>query len=277
MRARLKDKVLALEASPENRYRFVMKTRAQKYQPEGHLRNKLVVVDDHHKVLSAWAEHRSGLSVAPRLLTLDHHTDTSAPFRNHLKSFHGANEGEFLNLQKRLISEIQFENPLTIATAISRLSHDEHVTTAIAAKIVSSALVIAHNAYDTDVETYHDHHIICRGVDRKPGSNKIIPTDCDAVLETFFLKEMIDSFDDLLKSVGELEIIQAPYILDIDLDYFNTRKSVQPSDATKIAELARGAGLVTIATEPDFVKSCSVESDLDSDWLLDKLIAVLEL
>lgn len=159
-------------------------------------------------MLSAWAQYRSKLNVAPNLLTLDHHTDTSKPFRNYLKL--NPNESE-----ANLLAKIDYKNSSSIVGAIEKLSNDEHVVTAIKSDIISSAFVIAHNARDTDLDVYSEHKIECRSVGTKQS---------DLVLESDFLEEKISSFDNFS--------IDRPFIFDIDLDYFNTSKSVLPNDST---------------------------------------------
>lgn len=93
----------------------------------------MFVVDRHHKVLRAWAECRQNISVPPRLLSLDFHTDTSAPFRNYL---HRKSMGYAIDERaerKKLIERIDFRKLETVEEAISKLNNDEHVVTAIRA------------------------------------------------------------------------------------------------------------------------------------------------
>lgn len=209
------------------------------------------IVDSHNKVLKAWAECRAKLSAAPRLLTLDHHTDTSKPFRNFLKG--NPNEE---TLRTQWLSEIDFRNSASVDLAIQRLGNDEHIVAAIKSDIISSAFVIAHNAANTGLDIYREHQIACRNV-----------TDPNSVLESQFLDNCISEFEKILSA----PLLSQPYILDIDLDYFNTKKSVNPNDPRKTQSLFRGAALVTIATEPEYVKSCSLEPGLEAESLLSAL------
>jgi len=53
---------------------------------------------------------------------------------------------------------------------------------------------------------------------------------------------------------AEIEDIKSiPYVLDIDLDYFRTIKSLTPDDPSAFHDLIRRAVAITIATEPDYV------------------------
>ena len=235
----------------------------------------LKIVESHHHALSAWAEYRCTLKGPPRLLTLDHHTDTSKPFRNFLTAKFGANSPEVSKLGATWLREVDYRNPDSIVTAISRLSNDEHIVTAIQSEIISSALVIAHNARDTDLAVYRDHRIICRDVIATGEVRNIIRGDCDRVLESSFLESMVANFNQVLAAAKELAIAKAPYILDIDLDYFNTFKSIAPEDPRIIRSLAKGAGLITVATEPQHVKNCSLDVGLTSEVLLTALQKLL--
>lgn len=235
----------------------------------------IVIVDSHHKVLPAWANFRRSLHAPPRLLTLDHHTDTSPPFRNFIRSALKPGEFHGESLQKEWLAALDFQNALSVEESLLRLSNDEHIVTAIRTKIISSALVIAHNAYDTDLQIYEEHRIMCRGVDRKPQSNALLRSDYDQVLESFFLEDALRGFDDLLKKSNEPPLCKAPYILDIDLDYLNTIESVRPRDPKALQKLARNAGLISIATEPEYVKSCARDASVTSETLLPALLALL--
>jgi len=221
-------------------------------------RAELEIVDSHHKVLPAWADFRASLSTAPKLITLDHHTDTSAPFRMHLKNNHSPDE--FKSLQKSYLQDLDYKDKVSVQRALEKLNNDEHIVTAIKTDIISSAFVIAHNAADTDMNVYREHKIACRNLKRH-----------DDALESHKLIESLKSFDKILTEVNEEDLLSAPYILDIDLDYFNTFKSIAPDDSKVFKNLIENAGLITVATEPEYVEGCALEPGLDSDYLLKTL------
>ena len=215
-------------------------------------------VDSHQYALLAWAKYRQNLNVAPRLITLDHHTDTSSPFRRFIKKNY--NTKEFLNVQSQLLESIDFMNLNSVAEAIEKLNNDEHIVTAIKTGVISSAFVLAHNAANTDFEIYKEHKIACRTA-----------LDHNLVLESSLLDETVCEFNKILKENSEEALLTEPYILDIDLDYFNTFKSIDPDDSKTFNNLIRNAGLITIATEPIYVKSCALDEGLTSDFLLKTL------
>lgn len=229
---------------------------------------QLVVVEKHHHVLMAWAELRRKQSVPPRVLTLDHHTDTSPPFRTYLKASYSNEPDRWDSLRQQWIASLDFNNPRSVEAALSKLSNDEHLVCAIQSGLISSALVVSQNAYDTDLTTYHNHSIICRGVDRV--------RDARRVLETELLESKVKSMDEILCSVGEQSLDRGTYILDIDLDYFTCLSALAPSDSSYFQRLVSRAALITIATEPEYVSMGSIERGLTAGQVLERLLCLME-
>lgn len=222
----------------------------------------LSTVDSHHKVLKAWASYRARLNKAPRLITFDHHTDTSPPFRTFIKKNYSNNQNDqiFENLQSQLLNQIDFKVPETVHQAIEKLNNDEHIVAAIKTDIISSAFVIAHNAADTGLDVYEKHKIACRTVHSH-----------DSILESTEISQNLAEFNRILKVNGACPLEAEPYILDIDLDCFNTFESIEPKDSLAFEKLIKNAGLITVATEPEYVKACALDKGLSSDFLLSTL------
>ncbi len=61
------------------------------------------------------------------------------------------------------------------------------------------------------------------------------------------------------------------YILDIDLDFFRTAKSVNPNKKEIFYDLIRQAKIITIAMEPDYI-----EEGITADYLLSKILYHIE-
>ena len=239
----------------------------------------VIVVEHHHEVLPHWAAFRRTLSSAPRLLTLDHHTDTSRPFRRHLRRQARAQSQRFSDamekqLSQELVAKLDHSDAHTIEAAMETLGNDEHIVAAIGADIIRSAFVIAHNAADTAQDIYLEHKIICRGVDEYLHAGRV-RSQPNNVLESDFLAPRLQDFDDILKALDEPLLRDEPFILDIDLDYFNTLRAVRPEAPELIRALAQEAMLLTVATEPEFVTYCAVESGVTWTQLLADLKLLL--
>ena len=239
----------------------------------------MIVVEHHHEVLPHWTAFRRTQHSAPRLLTLDHHTDTSRPFRRYLRrqartQSQPLSDAMERELSRQLVAQLDHTDPLTIETAMEKLGNDEHVVAAIGADIIRSAFVIAHNAADTTQDIYLEHKIVCRGVDEYHHAGRTRPQP-NNVLETDFLTKRLQDFDDIVRTLNEPLLRDAPFILDIDLDYFNTLRAVRPDAPDLIRTLAKEAALLTVATEPMFVTHCAVEPDLTWTQLLAELRTLL--
>lgn len=238
---------------------------------------KCFVVDTHQKALKYWAEYRQSLEIPPRLLTLDHHTDTSAPFRKYLKNILGVNHSDTETQRQTLLSKISYRDLDSVVSATRILNNDEHIITAIKTNIISSAIVIAHNARDTDLDVYKEHHIICRSVDHKQSYSKIERLIYDQVIESIFLNKILISANSLLTDNKETHLELSPFILDIDLDYFNTVNSIKPSDISTLKRLVNLAGIITIATEDEYVKNLAQDPELNSEMILKNLTKLLDI
>ena len=177
-------------------------------------------------------------------------------------------------MSQQLVAQLDHSDARTIEAAMETLGNDEHVVAAIGADIIRSAFVIAHNAADTAQDIYLEHKIICRGVDEYQRAGRARP-QADNVLEADFLAGRLQDFDDILKELDEPLLRDAPFILDIDLDYFNTLRAVRPDSPELIRALAQEAVLLTVATEPEFVTHCAVEPGVTWTLLLADLRALL--
>lgn len=233
------------------------------------LTKNMKVVQSHHQVLSIWADYRRRRERAPILITLDHHTDTSLPFRNYLKQKHPDNKQQQDDERQKLLKQISFLNDDSIGAAQALLSHDEHILTALSSDLLSAAFVIAQNAMDTELQVYREHKICCYSVARS-GSQASL-SECDRVLEADFLQSALQHFNKVRQQNDEGDVLAQDYILDVDLDYFNTLRGVTPKDPTLYQQLVKNAGLITVAAETEHVLLCAREPDLSSAILLESL------
>jgi len=99
----------------------------------------------------------------------------------------------------------------------------------------------------------------------------------NAALESFFIADRIELVDSICSTAGKKTLFQRPYILDVDLDYFNTKKAIAPKDAAVFQGLIRGASIITIALESSCVASLQLPNEgLTSTFLKDELIRLIE-
>jgi hypothetical protein len=99
----------------------------------------------------------------------------------------------------------------------------------------------------------------------------------NAALESLFIADRIELVNSICSTAGRKTLFQRPYILDVDLDYFNTKKAIAPSDAAAFHGLIRGASIITIALESSCVESLQLPNEgLTSTFLKDELIRLIE-
>lgn len=94
----------------------------------------------------------------------------------------------------------------------------------------------------------------------------------DAAVESRFLEERLELIDRICTTGGVPGLFELPFILDIDLDYFNTRKAIAPDDAQVFHKIIRNAAAITIARETRCVEICQLEGEqLSSAYLEQKV------
>lgn len=237
------------------------------------------VVDDHHKVLAAWALIRRGLVDAPYLLTIDHHTDTDEAFRSHvcLAAYEDSSVEEE-DLAVKLIAAVDWTTDESIAEAISKLKHDEHIHAATKSGILAVSFSIQLSDQEGYVEPNEDGvyvvpHKCAMACQKKVYDDECVIHHALEIIETPYLDDQLRRIGEITKSLGLLEIGALPYILDIDLDAFHSMKAAQPDDASTFHQLIRGALAITIATESECVKQ--VWKDKDNAPSTDRLLGIV--
>jgi hypothetical protein len=99
----------------------------------------------------------------------------------------------------------------------------------------------------------------------------------DSLPESFFLEGRLALIDRICKSAGIPCLFERPFILDIDLDAFNTRRAIAPADTEVFYDLARRAIGITIAREPVCVSYYQFEGEgLTAEWLEEQPLAHLK-
>ena len=209
-------------------------------------RNKsCFVVAEHHHVLPIWYSFSQEKNIIPAVVTLDHHTDTLPSFSRVY-----AQKSDFVIPSNLKIDEI---------TAI--LQHDEHIDYALKSNIIKSSIIIAHTnsniIADDRITLLNDGFLS----DDMPLNSPELRQYFDKALEDDFLTQ----FEEFLPD--------KPYILDIDLDYFKSYKSLNPEKYSIFSKLVDEAEIITLSREEIWVKLLSFEDkNFNSDYIIKRLL-----
>lgn len=269
----------------------------------------IYVVDDHHKVLAAWVLVRRSLDTAPNLITIDHHTDTYEAFLGHAhwEAYEGrvADQEEF---RLGLVARIDWRSDESVAEAIGRLRHDEHIDAATCSGVLGDAFCIQLSdsgatpsieqlAFEKSMgENWPNPRTVPkpqRPMTYEPAANRIyaLPFDCfigcqarphnddclvrqsDEIIEARYLDDQIARGSEISRCFGLPNIEAAPFVLDIDLDAFHTRRAIKPEDPSTFYRLIKNAVAITVATEAECVEEewLDEEAQMNSDELLQEL------
>lgn len=272
------------------------------------------VLDDHHKALAAWALVRRSMANAPNLITIDHHTDTAEAFRGYacVEHYEGRADDE-VALHERLRTPIDWKDDASLLTAIEKLRHDEHIDAATMSGVLDQAYCIQLSdsdgcqsleqaAFDADrqarwpdsptvpaptrpmtyVATPERIYVIpapCYiGCMTRPHNDDCVTRHALEIVEARYLEDQLARGSEISRCFGLQNLEVAPYILDIDLDAFHSRKAITPDDPSTLHRLIRNAVAITIATEPECVDELwHDENDrMDSNELLAELMLHIE-
>jgi UPF0489 domain len=272
---------------------------------------RIYIVDDHHKALGAWTIERRRLEFAPNLLTIDHHTDVNEAFLGHAHI--EASEKLDVNieeLRQNLTAQIDWRSDEKMLRAINHLRHDEQIDAATTSGVFSAAFCIqlSDNSGVPSIEqiAYDEKMAINFSLDQPNDAPPTRPMTYEATANSIYVighdcaigcvkrpyddnctihhaSEIIDSpyLDDQLARGSEIAIClglqnleSAPYILDIDLDVFHTKKAIEPDDTVTFYRLIRNAIAITIATEPECVDEewLDEQNSMDASELLERIL-----
>lgn len=257
------------------------------------------IVEEHHHTLIPWGIKRCKAAQPPMLITFDYHADTRPAFLHYAFSASGQDERKAAMLRSEMGVAVAYDNNALLAAAVKKLSNDEHIDYAIQAGIIKNAFVFSfegNSTWSVEEKQYWDDESP-QGVMRRTKAPPPLPPytyeepenmifvintggsgikQANRVIESDFLQDNFDAAAPMAASSGINDLPECPFILDIDLDYFTTKKSIQPDDAAFFYMLVRKSQFVSIAKEPDFVIRHRIEDDLDSVYLLDKLLQHIE-
>jgi hypothetical protein len=222
------------------------------------------------------------------------------------------NEGEHAQLIRDLLSKTDIKEPISRYETAQKLHNDEQIAASIQKGIIAAAFVVSYDSMGTpslEEDKYQEENvrnlnfirIAIEGKETPPyperpytysvPENKIFEIDenegkleedsekdhFDRAIESSYLDKKIAVAEEMAKSIGITDILASKFILDIDLDYFLTKKSISPDDVKTFYRIVKAAAAITIAKEPTFVESLKYPGeDISSDFLLHRLLLLIE-
>ncbi|CAO3453957.1 hypothetical protein [Azospirillum largimobile] len=264
---------------------------------------KVYSFEDHATALLPWAELSCVSSTKPYLITLDFHTDTHPAFLNHCFWNVSQDPDKAGPERDRLCKNLNKHDTISINNAISLLKHDEHIDAAIKSDIINHSFTIQRESSSTlsrEEEDFFEMDFMytfqnprprppftysvpedrmfvigqtCAiGCPRGPHDDQCIIDHINQAIEDIYLQACLNEMTTMSVTSGLGALTERPYILDIDLDYFQTFRSVNPISSTVFHDLIRGALGITIAKESVCVEMGRKEETLDSSYLLNKVL-----
>lgn len=237
-----------------------------------HNNKQIYICEEHHHVLKFWRQFREQ---KPYLLTFDHHTDLHRAFQGYLNTISYTvkrwdSQAEWDLAQFGLLSRMMddhWEN-------IDDLKHDEHIDAAINAGFIKKALVYSHDSYHNKPE-----RVFCININENYSGQLVINNpqsyhDPSTIINGPELESRFSLFD---LYIPREEWI-SNYILDIDLDFFQARKSITPEDTSFFKMLIENAKGISIAKESNWIAAWKREHDpdLSVEFLLEKLLDLIK-
>ena len=270
---------------------------------------EVFITEKHHHNLIPWSIQRKSKNKGVIILSLDDHLDTREPF------LHFAFDHTILKYdeQKALteLSKMDYNEIRTIEEGISKLINDEHITTAIHLDIVDKIFIISYTAskdsplsyeirsYNNEVQkalmnklplpekpvrpyTYPNAKIymvenLCSvGCNKKPHDDDCEIPHFNQAIESVMLNDKLDIMSNMNPQIVSNRKFNQKYILDIDLDYFHTCQSIQPTDSTTFYDIIKNSECITITKEEEFVlewaNAYKYDKQLSVKYLLDSLL-----
>ncbi len=224
---------------------------------------KIFICEEHHHVLYFWEKYKES---TPSLISFDHHTDTHLAFTNHLGNKPIENDPK----QKGLIEKVKKVD----LGVILKLKNDEHIDAAIKAGFLSKALIYAEGSYYSDPKRIYTINGNTDYENQPIIINPVYIDNYDNAIEDSTLKPEFNRFTYCLSE----SIWANNYILDIDLDFFKTCKSINPKNYSFFKQLINNCIAISIAKESKFVNAWKNEYDknISVDYLLNKLMNIIK-
>lgn len=274
----------------------------------------IYVVEAHHHALAAWALVRRASAQPPNLITIDHHTDTHEAFLGYAWMEHYEHRADDeVALREQLTAQIDWKEDASLQNAIAKLRHDEHISAATRSGVLDQAYCIQlsdNDGYQSLEQEAFDANRQARWPDpptlpkptrpmtyaataeriyvipapcyigcvTRPHNDDCVTRHALEIIEARYLEDQLVRGSEISRCFGLTGLEAAPYILDIDLDAFHSRKAITPDDHSTLHRLIRNAVAITIATEPECVEELWHDEDdrMGSEDLLAELILHIE-
>lgn len=230
----------------------------------------IYVVENHHHVLVPWyQEYIRNPQQLPLVLTLDHHTDSLPAFRHEVQQ-----QNPTLSLEEQTAAEkklTQFYGQhfaQKTDECLNTLRHDEHISFALQNHWIQHSIIISHENFSIDV--HPDILILCETPYSEDPMQQL--PFYEKSLETHFLQHHLNQAPQELK-----QFIQAGnFILDIDLDYFKSCRSISPENATLFFQLIAKCRCITISMERTWVRLLNMDYEKkEADYFLKHLLELI--
>lgn len=228
-------------------------------------KKQIYICEKHHHVLKFWySQKKEDLY----LLTFDHHTDLHRAFQGELnkRSKEIDNQTDWDLEQNKLLESLVNKD----FSEIDLLRHDEHIDAAILLEVFKRVLIYSYDSYCNKPQ-----RVYCIGSEKYNGQkaiNNYNYDESDKVIETEYLMKNFEKFDFI--GIKETEWL-SNFILDIDLDFFKTKKSIDPDNVEYFKYLIKNCKAITVAKESTFVNSLKEDEDLSSEYLLKSLLNLI--
>ncbi len=221
---------------------------------------EVFICESHNEVIQFWAKYKSS---KPNILSFDDHTDTRRAFQSECIS-------KKLDSNQDLLNKLKYGD----FELVKKLKHDEHIDAAIRCEFVKKVLILSYNSSKSPIEDlinvdnfekYNDNiRIIVNPHYSKP----------EMSIESDILSEKIKRFELCLKPIEW----NTNYILDIDLDFFYQKKSIEVSDKSFFSKLIINSKAISIARERIWIDQWKREfdSELTVEFLEEELIKLIE-
>jgi hypothetical protein len=234
------------------------------------INNKQVFIEEeHHQVLRHWIGYRRDTSDIPFVITLDHHTDTRTAFHGLACRGMKHNTSNIIEFRESIFNSVHLDN----LDFINNLCNDEHINFATRKNIVSRVYISSfQTSYNGSQDSYNESVYHINSFCHSHCLKNIHDDDCTLIR----YDKCIESEELVRQILHVSEMHTDNYILDIDLDFFHTMRSIEPNDPSIFHRLIRGAAIITVATEPFYVNSLKIDQEINSEYLLQRLLVHID-